>query len=114
MNTTEKLQAIRAKCVELLDIASKRTQGEWFKCNSSHTTRAPSIYIKPSFIRVAEADCSSDSAFIATCAGPAEAGWKSTIAAIDALEAAHVALLDGDDTAWNGIAAILTAWEGIV
>ena len=38
------------------------------------------------------------------------AGWRATIAAIDALDAAHIAMPDGDDTAWMGIEAILAAW----
>jgi hypothetical protein len=40
----------------------------------------------------------------------AKAGWRSTIAAINGLEAAHLALADGDDTAWNALEQIAAAW----
>lgn len=79
----EKLQKIKAKCQELLKLGEERTQGTWWDIetrngeqvirtgNPTHTgTDICEVY-------------SHDSEFIASCAGPAEAGWRATIAAID-------------------------------
>jgi len=88
MNQHEHLKRIRARCVELLALAEKRTKGEWFhkfnghydEVNIQDNEYSPSIAITcPMHERTANA------IFIASCAGPAEAGWKATIAAIDAL-----------------------------
>ena len=68
MTTTEHLQKIKAKCLALLAIAEKRTQGKWGVMNC--------LWI---------AKDEQDAEFIAACAGPAEAGWKATVAAIDFL-----------------------------
>lgn len=81
MTQTEHLKLIRARCVELLEIAEKRTPGEWY-VNQYH------IGILARHNRssqVAKADFSYDAAFIASCAGPAEAGWRSTITMIDSV-----------------------------
>jgi hypothetical protein len=44
-----------------------------------------------------------------------DSGWPASLrclkTAIKGLEAAHAALPDGDDTAWNALAAILDTWE---
>ena len=61
----------------------------------------------------AMAKVAADAAYIAACAGAAEAGWRSTIAAIDTLR------LVWKHTTPNSEAramteSILTAWEGIV
>lgn len=117
MTDTEKLQAIRAKCVELLAIAEKRTQGEWHLDAIGEWTE---VWNQTDFI--CEPERRADAAFIAACAGPAEAGWKSTIAAIDWIlyEIQH---------GWSGeeehdhhfgpqirdlASSILAAWEGLV
>lgn len=114
MNTDEKLQAIRAKCEELLEIASKRTPGEWE--NRTHTKGIGTKDIEIVGDIVCEAPESwersmeywpSNAIFIAACAGPAEAGWRATIAAIDWLleiDAAHLPICQ----------SIITAWEGII
>lgn len=138
MTDTEKLQAIRAKCVELLEIASKRTAGEWTtRSNTEHTDYGEPIRVesnKPPFSVAyhGSENCflsSGDATFIAACAGPAEAGWRATIAAIDLClanihtdpEFGH----DGEvcDNDGRGCRAcsytvsaenqILAAWEGI-
>ena len=100
MTTTEKLQLVRVRCVELLAIAEKRTPGKWeqkpeelhrdyirirgtrlggrFKvCNVNGSTGNNESYEREAKETRANAN------FIASCAGPAEAGWRSTIAAID-------------------------------
>jgi len=74
MTTTEHLTRIRVKCVELLEIANGRTQSDW------RTDKNGMLVIE-----VARDVGGYNAAFIASCAGPAEAGWKSTIAAIDGL-----------------------------
>lgn len=114
MTKLEHLQRIRAKCVENLAIAEKRTPGQWTEyrvssgasegglCFGAGTMQTP----PPRQLQMMRVDA----AFITACAGAAEAGWRSTIAAIDALDAAHISLPDGNDAAWNGIEAIIAAW----
>ena len=94
MTTTEKLQRIRAKCVELLEIAEKRTPGKWaWDGDPSNETElfrkneAPWLIADERGVIRGDILCSKDdSAFIAACAGPAEAAWKSTIAAIEEIQ----------------------------
>jgi hypothetical protein len=76
--TDEHLKRIRARCVELLALAEKRSHGKWVASGA--------------WVDQAVGECitvvdltDSDALFIASCAGAAEAGWKATIAAIDAL-----------------------------
>jgi hypothetical protein len=97
---TEKLQKIRAKCFELLAIAEKRTPGEWITKSHNvpigetgdyegveevevigHRESDPVLYSTWN----GDDEDAANNAFIASCAGPAEAGWRSTIAAIDVL-----------------------------
>lgn len=90
MNTQERLARIRAKCMELLEIASKRTPGKWMHSQGelcSHwVSRADQL---SNICEINTVSCytapetSQNARFIAACAGPAEAGWKATIAAID-------------------------------
>ena len=92
MTTTEHLARIRAKCVELLEIAEKRTPGKW-----ETPEETPWDVWTPDSHCVASCGPKRDyafglgsslcnSRFIAACAGPAEAGWRSTIVAIDDLQ----------------------------
>ena len=94
MTTTEHLNLIRAKCVELLAIAEKRTPGEWSVVDispSRHDVLKPSGGKIASIMRGFDGcheyreAAKPDARFIAACAGAAEAGWRSTIAAIDGL-----------------------------
>jgi hypothetical protein len=92
MNTQEHLNRIKAKCQELLAIAEKRTAGEWRILDADD--ECPGIEAGKTSIVIwgGEDDEAGvrtgvkDAAFIASCAGAAEAGWKSTIATIDALQ----------------------------
>lgn len=141
MTTTEQLQRIRAKCVELLAIAEKRTQGQW-KRQSIYGTAILCENSKNNGNMVCDLPDSSpecdqfspNADFIASCAGPAEAGWKATIAAIDSIKrCSHCGgsgITDGwrpsySDPCNSGMAKeaesccehikeIITAWEGIV
>ena len=116
MNTQEKLTAIRDKCVELLAIAEKRTQGKWeidgdFIDESGDGV--PVAIIRAGHARYLPEVTESgiwehNAAYIAACAGPAEAACRSTIAAIDICR-------DYDLGALEIMAQeIITAWEGIV
>ncbi len=112
--TTERLQRIRAKCVELLEIAEKRTPGKWPNDGDLIDTSAGVISC--------DTGCSSEdnACFIVACVGPAEAGWRSTIAAIDrhARMAETVAYIANPDMAMLAIkhelhlqaCDILAAW----
>jgi hypothetical protein len=93
MNTQEHLQRIKAKCQELLAIAEKRTPGEWKSCNGQKGTiirrKSANVIGEPQDVARAW-NCwrkDGNAAFIASCAGAAEAGWRATIAAIDELTA---------------------------
>lgn len=99
MTTEEHLKKIKAKCESLLAIAEKRTPGEWTLFHQQG--ERPGIECGDTSIVIIgrEDDFADDggvrgrddveaihnAAFIASCAGTAEAGWRSTIAAIDAL-----------------------------
>ncbi len=83
MTTNEHLQKILAKCRENLALAEKRTPGKWeVEESSKGGIRAPSDHIL--LYSGAYLD-KPDRKFIATCAGAAEASWRSTIAAIEGL-----------------------------
>ena len=110
MTTTDRLAKIRARCVELLELASKRTPEGWeTDCDARH----PAVFTSEGdFIGV---DMSQkDAAYIAACAGAAEAAWKATIAAIDGLLPISEQCCNcwADMKADDAIAAILAAWEG--
>jgi hypothetical protein len=97
MTTTEKLQAIKARCETLLETASKRWTGELI---SGVHFCAHSI---------------SDDIFIASCAGPAEAGWRATIAAIDLIlldEPLYVGYFHSENELMSF--KIVAAWEGLI
>jgi len=116
MTTEEHLKRIRARCVELLALAEKRTQGEWeaFQRNEE---------IGTNYCRITFTDRNSDSlhgycgennaTYIAACAGAAEAGWRSTIAAIETLLAIQLSdrlMNTRTSHVQSGIDAILAAW----
>lgn len=112
MTPTEHLSRIRAKCVELLEIASKRTPGKWDTHN--HPDGLPigvggSEFCGSPSVCYLNAPANSD--FIASCAGSAEAGWRATIAAISWLETAHISIYTPErEEAERVTYAILSAW----
>lgn len=128
MNTTEHLNSIVAKCRELLANAEKRTPGEWKAGVTQYSRRRPhfvapittnkcdphvaNTYDGPSKAK----SVSNNATFIASCAGNAEAGWKSTIAAVEialTLSSQHEAvghLLNPPNPAAPFIVALLEAW----
>ncbi len=109
MTQTEHLKLIRARCVELLEIAEKRTAGEcWYFADptDSHTIVSENPPSRESGIASVTSvpfghprfnECIYNATFIASCAGAAEAGWLATIAAIDAFSK-----LDGVTYGWDG------------
>ena len=106
MNTEQKLTKIREKCVELLAIAEKRTRGNWNTIESEGDYFGDTLIGLSSTYEGWQDDCT----FIASCAGPAEAGWKATISAIDLLTD------NGSDyvTYEQESQEIISAWEGLV
>lgn len=104
MTTQEHLTKIKQHCQELLAIAEKRTAGTWnhwpthwaggsdsFKYGDDNCPWINSD-IKRDIVRVnpfgayANQESMANAAFIASCAGAAEAGWRATIAAIEWLQ----------------------------
>lgn len=79
MNRTEHLNAIVARCRELLAMAKKRTLGEWYQEEGIPTEVWGE---NERFVTGARED---DAAFIASCAGNAERGWETTIGEIEAI-----------------------------
>ncbi len=105
MNTQERLSRIRARCVELLEIASKRTPGKWIAVPLSNSRCDVMKFSGGTLIKIIRGNdgCASfreaatpDGVFIAACAGPAEAGWKATIAAIDWIKSMEQLMQEAD------------------
>lgn len=92
---TEHLQLIRSECERLLAIAKKRTPGEWGVYEHRATWTSFLIRGGKQNNQLAQVfnwqdvgfDINSEhnATYIAACAGRAEAGWRTTIAAIDKL-----------------------------
>ena len=85
------LRRIDAHLANLLSTAEKRTPGEWMKSNFNVFTDSEEAKLGAEGHHIADCDpandktvafAQSDAAFIASCAGNAEAGWKATRAAI--------------------------------
>jgi len=97
MNNIEKLNKIREKCKELLELSQDRTQGKWeYSKNRDGLPEIIYEYKSVALLGVKkpmdEYDFSTihklpnsenDGKFIASCAGTAEAGWCTTISTID-------------------------------
>jgi len=85
MTTIEKLQAIRARFVELLAIAEKRTPGEWEAADNVVCGKSIDGYYLATCDgpKTKMPEDPRNATFIAACAGAAEAGWQITIETID-------------------------------
>jgi predicted nucleic acid-binding protein len=124
MTTTKHLQRIKDKCLANLAIAEKRTQGKWAveKYTNYHgfSVWASVCCIAERWYKdaVAEKDAKElegNAAYIAACAGAAEAGWRSTIAAIEWIEQSHdipdaYSQTCVDDDVQQLAAALIAAW----
>ena len=83
MTQQKHLLLIRAKCVELLELAKQRTPGRW-SVSFSETSGRPLIRDKWNDRVVGSyKNSKDDAAFIASVAGPFEAALASTVVAID-------------------------------
>lgn len=81
MTQQEHLQLIRAKCVELLELAKQRTPGRWGYRGGEVLVN---IYSNNKVIcGVPVRHGKHNAAFIASASGPFEAALASTVAAID-------------------------------
>jgi hypothetical protein len=106
MTTQEHLERIKAKCIELLAIAEKRTQGRWHTYNGNAVVNDSEKVV---VCHTTRTDCLSNTAFIASCAGPAEAGWAATIAAVDLIQRETAS--DMPYNSWDRLAdSIIDAW----
>ena len=94
MTTIEHLQRIKSRCQELLATAEKRTPGRWHGEPGNDLIYRGKWVIAGAFDGeyvckdcpiIPEEEQHNNAAFIASCAGPAEAGWRATIAAVDAV-----------------------------
>ena len=94
----EHLKRIDAHLERLLDIASKRTPGEWKFTYEGIYNRGASFpdIIDPGDFAASAAEVSIDDAFfIAACAGNAGSGWRATRVAIAGLLTIAQYQLDG-------------------
>lgn len=104
MTQQEHLLLIRAKCVELLELAKRRTPGRWQQGPDNHE----GISIGGNgehYYRLLwnSGQGPHDAAFIASAAGPFEAALASTVAAIDAvLNVAWIEHSEDRDLSWTG------------
>lgn len=95
MNQQEHLQLIRAKCVELLELAKQRTPGRWSYRGGEVLVN---IYSNNKVIcGVPVRHGKHNAAFIASAAGPFEAALASTVAAIDHISSGWMDTQSGED-----------------
>jgi|688.fasta_scaffold116963_3 hypothetical protein len=122
MTATEKLNAIAAKCRANLALAEQRTPGEWRRAGELATHIISDCSRNNGGMICDLPDTSPDcdqyapnAAFIAACAGAAEAGWRTTLAAIESVSlvnrGASPSLTQREEQL---IAAIIAAWEGLL
>ncbi len=113
MTPQEHLQKIIDKCRANLALAEKRTPGKWK--TDAHLPRLVTTNDDKLSITYSETcdglypQREDNAAFIAACAGAAEAGWRSTIAAIEYLSAL-CAVQGMHAVAWDGLNSIIAAW----
>ena len=110
MTQQEHLLLIRAKCVELLELAKQRTPGRW-SVSFSETSGRPLIRDKWNDRVVGSyRNSKDDAAFIASAAGPFEAALASTVAAIDNFMLIHEQTDLGEYAAWDALQEIIQHW----
>ncbi len=117
MTTIEHLQRIKSRCQELLATAETRTPGRWafdpenigggpwpyyglVNADSGESVPVHVLVERP-----------GNATFIASCAGPAEAGWRATIAAVNGLLRVYERCDEPTSTyAEETLADIIAAW----
>ncbi len=104
MTPQEHLEKICTKCRELLAIAEKRTPGKWLLHDGDAWDQAG--------VTIISSRDDGTSSFIAACAGPAEAGWRATIAAIEGLQECYANASREEDCnrAYDALNQIIAAW----
>ena len=113
---TTKLERISARCRELLALAEKRTPGKWE--DSEHGIEVADALENEHGIYPPLGECgpvalvsgARNAAYIAACTGSAEAGWRSTLAAIELALVLCKPVGTLNEPARNFINAILAAW----
>ena len=118
--TIEHLQRIKSRCQELLTTAETRTPGRWHGEPGNDLIYRGKWVIAGAFDGeyvckdcpiIPEDEQHNNAAFIASCAGPAEAGWRATIAAVDGLLRVYARCDEPTSTyAEETLAAIIAAW----
>ena len=111
------LRRIDAHLANLLDIAAKRTPGEWTwnaKYGGSAEILEPRIWLGESSILPAK-EPHRNAAYIASCAGNAEAGWRATRAAIALLLSMgeHQHDIETAKAGFDALESILAAFPNI-
>lgn len=84
----EHLRLLKKHLENLLATAEKRTPGEWLeghKKDGDIVSTAQKLVADTCFWSSSNKEIKANATYIASCAGNAEAGWQSTLAAIDLL-----------------------------
>ena len=120
--TEQQLDAIAAQCKANLTLADKWTPGKWYitcmgRCSSYDFSVPEVCQLLPELVHWTDQQRANGD-YIAACAGAAESGWRSTIAAIEGLQKiAWVEASGNRDYSWTGeqafaaLTAIVSAWE---
>jgi hypothetical protein len=114
MSITDRAAQVLQQIDAALALAEKATPGPW----RHHKTGYAIHGFDGGFIcktEYADKDAAKhrqeNATFIAASRTILPASLRCLRTAIEGLEAAHVALPDGDDTAWNALAAICDTWR---
>ena len=87
MKQEQKIERIRAKCQEILELGKLRTQGKW---STGTLTEYHMVYDSKYARHIARLNglglAEENANFIASCAGTAEAMARSTLVALDAIQ----------------------------
>ena len=119
MTTEQHLEKIVEKCRELLAIAEKRTPGKWensevnaliYKNEWVIGSMASYEFVDADLPIIPENETFANARYIAACAARAEAGWRATIAAIEALRPMFGKGHEFQQEAREAVYSILAAW----
>lgn len=115
------LLKIKAHLEKLLADAKLRTAGKWrhdgpWFPQPPHGDGIHSFYGvgTPEKLVIQRCYTETDARYIASCAGNAEAGWRSTLVAIDALLEISKWKFENTQYAQAAMQSIIAEWEGLV
>jgi len=124
MTQTEHLEKIKSRCFANLALAAKRTPGKWREMEDMNGKQYTGKFVEQAEdVNYVIAEIighqtgeQHDAAYIAACAGAAEAGWKATILQITwLLDDWQAADEDGDTDCVRALErraeTILAAWS---